>query len=210
MDLKVIDIKGKDTGNKVSLSDDVFAIEPNDHAIYLDVKRTLAAKHLGLHKAKEKGEVKASTRKVKRQKGTGTARMGSLKSGVLRGGGRMFGPRVRNYDISLNKKVKAIARKSALTYKANDKAITVIDSINFEAPKTKEYISMLNNLKLNGAKTLLVLDDQNKNVYLASRNLKNAKVAVASDINTYDILNAKNLIFVEGAVKKVEEILLNK
>lgn len=209
MDLKVVDIKGKDTGNKVKLSDEIFKVEPNDHAIYLDVKRYLASHHLGLHKSKDKGEIKASTRKVKKQKGTGTARMGSLKSGVLRGGGRFFGPRVRSYDIALNKKVKVLARKSALTYKAQGKAITVVSELNFEGAKTKEYLEMLTNLKLNDSKTLVVLDDQNNNVYLAGRNLKNTKVSVASDISTYDILNAKNLIFVEGAVKKVEEILLN-
>lgn len=206
MELKVLNTQGKETGNSITLPADIFAIEPNDHAVYLDVKRFLAAKHLGLHKAKEKNEIKASTRKIKRQKGTGTARAGSLKSGVFRGGARMFGPRVRSYKIKLNTKVKDLAKKSALTYKANANAIQVVDGFNFEAPKTKEYISTLSNLKVEGVKTLVVLAEDNKNVYLSSRNIQNTKVMVASDVNTYDIMNAKSVVFEASAIEKLQEV----
>lgn len=205
MELKVLNTKGKETGT-VTLSDAIFAIEPNDHAIYLDVKRILASKHLGLHKAKEKNEIKASTRKIKRQKGTGTARAGSLKSGVFRGGARMFGPRVRSYKIKLNTKVKDLAKKSALTYKAKAEGITVVDSVAFEAPRTKEYISTFANLKVDLNKSLLVLGEENKNVYLSSRNLKGVKVVTVNDVNTYDIMNAKTVVFESSAVEKLEEV----
>jgi len=206
MEVKVLNTQGKETGNSITLPADIFAIEPNDHAVYLDVKRFLAAKHLGLHKAKEKNEIKASTRKIKRQKGTGTARAGSLKSGVFRGGARMFGPRVRSYQIKLNTKVKDLAKKSALTYKANAEAIQVIDGFNFEAPKTKDYVSVMNSLKVDGVKTLVVVGEHNKNVFLSSRNIPNTKVLVASDVNTYDIMNAKKIVFEASAIEKLQEV----
>jgi large subunit ribosomal protein L4 len=206
MELKVLNTKGKATGDAITLPADIFAIEPNDHAVYLDVKRILASRHLGLHKAKEKNEIKASTRKIKRQKGTGTARAGSLKSGVFRGGARMFGPRVRSYSIDLNTKVKDLAKKSALTYKAKAEAIQVVDGFNFEAPKTKEYSAALTSLKVDGVKTLVVLGEDNRNVYLSSRNLSNTKVMVASDVNTYDIMNAKSVVFEASAIEKLQEV----
>jgi len=206
MDVKVVDIKGKET-SKVKLSDAVYGIEPNDHAIYLDVKQYLAAQRQGTHKSKERGEITGSTRKIKKQKGTGTARAGSIKSPVFRGGGRAFGPRPRNYDFKLNKKVKRLARKSALSYKAKDNNIVVLKEIDFAAPKTKEFMSAMNNLELAYEKVLLVLPDYNKNVYLSARNVQGANVVTADSLNTYEILNANKVVIVEGALEKIENIL---
>jgi len=207
MELKVLNTKGKETAKSVKLTDSIFAIEPNDHAIYLDVKLILANKRQGTHKSKERGDISGSTRKIKKQKGTGTARMGSIKSPILRGGGRVFGPRPRNYGFKLNKKVKQLARKSALSYKAKDNSILVLEDIKFEAPKTKEFISLLDNLNLLYEKVLVVLPSDNKNVYLSSRNIQGTKVVTADSLNTYDVLNANKLIFLEGAVQKIENIL---
>ena len=207
MELVVKNIKGKDTSKKVSLSDSIFAIEPNDHAIYLDVKQYLANQRQGTHKAKEKGEITASTKKIKKQKGTGGARAGSLKSGTRVGGGRMFGPRPRDYEFKLNIKQKRLARKSALSYKAKEGSILVLEDFNFDSPQTKQYIDILNNLELLNKKSILVLSELNKNVYLSSRNLKGAKVVTASQINTYDLMNANSVIIAESSVKTLETIL---
>jgi large subunit ribosomal protein L4 len=207
MELAIYNTKGESTSKKVSLSSDIFGIEPNDHAIYLDVKLIMANKRQGTHKSKERNEVAYSTRKLKRQKGTGGARAGSRKSGTMIGGGRMFGPRPRNYGFKLNKKVKDLARKSALSYKAKESAITMLEDFSFDAPKTKNYIGLMKNLKLNDKKTLLVVVESNKSVYLSSRNLSNTKVVNASDVNTYDILNANNLVLTEGSVKIIESLL---
>lgn len=206
MEVSVVKYSGEDTGRKVSLSDAIFGVEPNDHAIYLDVKQYLANQRQGTHKSKEKAEINKSTRKIKKQKGTGTARAGSAKSPIFRGGGRVFGPRPRNYSFKLNKKVKELARKSALAYKASDNNIAVIEKFSFEAPKTKEYIKLLTNLSLEGKKSLLVLADVDKNIVLSSRNLSNAKVTTASQLNTYDVLHADNLIISEEAFQKFEEL----
>src|ERR1700752_3253534 len=194
MQLEVTNISGKKTGKKVELVDTIFAAEPNDHCIYLDVKQFLANQRQGTHKAKERAEIARTTKKLKRQKGTGGARAGSMKSPVFVGGCRAFGPRPRNYDFKLNKKVKVLARISALSYKAKENAITVLEDFNFEAPKTKNYVDLMKNLNLSDKKTLLVLGDLNKNVYLSSRNLEGAKVVTASELNTYDIVNAQSLI----------------
>jgi len=191
----------------VDLVDSIFAVEPNDHCIYLDVKQFLANQRQGTHKSKERAEISRTTKKLKRQKGTGGARAGSMKSPLFVGGGRAFGPRPHEYGFKLNKKVKALARVSALTYKAKDNAITVLEDFNFEAPKTKNFIDLMKNLNLSDKKTLLVLGDTNKNVYLSSRNIQGAKVVKASDLNTYDILNAENLILAESSVKVIETIL---
>ena len=207
MNVAVVKNNGEDTGRKVSLSKDIFNVEPNDHAIYLDVKSYLANQRQGTHKAKERGELSGSTRKIKRQKGTGTARAGSIKSPLFRGGGRVFGPRPRNYSIKLNKKVKVLARKSALSYKAQDKAIAVLEDFNFEAPKTKDFLAMLNSLSLQDKKTLLVLPESNKNIVLSGRNVQNSKIITADQINTYDVLNADNLVLVESSVEKLEKTL---
>lgn len=207
MEISVLTYKGEDTGRKVSLSDSVFGIDPKDHAIYLDVKQYLANQRQGTHKAKERAEIAGSTRKIKKQKGTGTARAGSLKSPVFRGGGRVFGPRPRTYGFKLNKKLKALARKSALSYKAADQSIMILEDFSFEAPKTKDYAALLNNLQLAEKKTLLVLSDNNDNVYRSSRNIKKAKVVTADQLNTYDLLNADSLILCEGSVEKIEKIL---
>lgn len=204
MKVAVIDIKGKETGRKVDLSDTVFAIEPNKHAVYLDVKQYLANQRQGTHKAKERAEIAGSTRKIKKQKGTGTARAGSIKSGVFKGGGRMFGPRPRNYSFKLNKGLKRLARRSALTMKANDNAITVVDSIVFEKPSTKNFVEVLKALGLENKKSLIVLGESNNNVYLSSRNLKNSKVVKSSELSTYSILNANNVVFLEGSLEGVE------
>lgn len=206
MEVSVVKYSGEDTGRKVSLSDAIFGVEPNDHAIYLDVKQYLANQRQGTHKSKEKAEVNKSTRKIKKQKGTGTARAGSAKSPIFRGGGRVFGPRPRNYSFKLNKKVKELARKSALAYKASDNNIAVIEKFSFEAPKTKEYMKLLTNLALEGKKSLLVLADVDRNIVLSSRNLSNAKVTTASQLNTYDVLHADNLIISEEAFQKFEEL----
>jgi large subunit ribosomal protein L4 len=205
MELSVLNIEGKETGRKVSLDDQIFGIEPSDHAIYLDVKQYLANQRQGTHKSKERAEITGSTKKIKRQKGTGTARAGSIKSPVFRGGGTVFGPRPRNYGFKLNKKVKHLARKSALTYKANEKSIMVLEDFNLETPKTKELVTIKANLQIADKKSLFVLPVENNNIYLSSRNLKDVSVITASELNTYQILNAKTLVLVEGSVKKIEE-----
>ena len=207
MELAIHNIKGKDTGRKAKLSNNIFAVEPNDHAIYLDVKQYLANNRKGLHKSKERAEIKGSTRKIKRQKGTGTARAGSIKNPLFRGGGRVFGPRPRSYDQKVNKKVKKLARKSALSYKAKNKAIMIIEDFDFSKPKTKDYFSILKAFDLDGKKTLMVLNGGNKNVYLSSRNLKNSKVVINSELNTYEITDASNLLILESAVDGLESNL---
>ena len=207
MKVAVLDIKGKDTGRKADLSNDVFAIEPNNHAVYLDVKQYLANQRQGTHKAKERAEIVGSTRKIKKQKGTGTARAGSIKSGVFKGGGRIFGPRPRNYGFKLNKNVKRLARKSALTIKAQEKAITVLEDFNFEAPKTKEFTAVLKALNLESKKSLFVLGAPNNNVYLSSRNLKGSEVITNSELSTYKILNANQVVLLESAVEGIESNL---
>ncbi len=210
MNVAVVKNNGEDTGRKVKLSKEIFGIEPNDHAIYLDVKQYLANQRQGTHKAKERSEVRGSTRKIKRQKGTGTARAGSIKSPLFRGGGRVFGPKPRSYSFKLNKKVKALARKSALSYKAQEKAIAVLEDFTFEAPRTKDYIAMLNNLKLVDKKTLFVLPQSDRNVILSGRNIKNTKITTADTLNTYDVLHADTLVLVESSVEKIEQNLLKK
>jgi large subunit ribosomal protein L4 len=207
MQAEILNISGKKTSKKAELLDAIFNAEPNDHCIYLDVKQFLANQRQGTHKSKERAEIHRTTKKLKRQKGTGGARAGSMKSPLFIGGGRAFGPRPRDYSFKLNKKVKRLARISALTYKAKDNAITIVEDFNFEAPKTKNYSDLLVNLNLAGKKTLLVLPDHNKNVYLSARNLQGAKVVNATDINTYDILNAGNVIIAEGSLKVIENIL---
>lgn len=207
MELVVKNISGKDTKKRVSLNKTIFAIEPNDHAIYLDVKQYLANQRQGTHKAKERGEVKGSTRKIKKQKGTGTARAGDIKNPLFKGGGRVFGPRPRSYDFKLNVKQKRIARKSALTYKAKDSAIIVLEDFTFEEPQTKKYTELLNNLGVSNKKSLLVLPEPNKNVYLSSRNLKGVKVVIASQVNTYDLMNANTVILAESSIETIENIL---
>jgi large subunit ribosomal protein L4 len=207
MQAEILNISGKKTSKKAELADAIFNAEPNDHCIYLDVKQFLANQRQGTHKSKERAEIHRTTKKLKRQKGTGGARAGSMKSPLFIGGGRAFGPRPRDYSFKLNKKVKRLARISALTYKAKDNAITIVEDFNFEAPKTKNYNDLLVNLNLNGKKTLLVLPEHNKNVYLSARNLQGAKVVNATDINTYDILNAGNVIIAEGSLKVIENIL---
>lgn len=207
MEVSVLNIKGEDTGRKVVLNDSVFGIEPNDHAIYLDVKQYLAAQRQGTAKSKERSEMSGSTRKLGRQKGGGGARRGDINSPVLVGGARVFGPKPRNYDFKLNKKVKALARRSALSYKAQEDAIVVVEDFNFEAPKTKSFIDVVNNLKVADKKVLVVLPEANKNVYLSARNLQGAKVAIASDINTYGVLNAGVMVVTENALGKIEAVL---
>lgn len=209
MELPVINTSGKKTDKKVLLSDDIFGVEPNDHAIYLDVKQHLANKRQGTHKSKERGEVSGSTKKLKKQKGTGGARAGSAKSPVFSGGGRVFGPVPRDYSFKLNKKLKRLARISALSYKAKDKGIIVLEDFNFDTPKTKNYTGLMKTLNLLDKKTLLVLSESNKNIYLSSRNLTHAKVVTASELSTYDILNANNLLVMEASVKEIEENLLS-
>ena len=207
MEVSVLNIKGEDTGRKVVLNDSVFGIEPNDHAIYLDVKQYLAAQRQGTAKSKERSEMSGSTRKLGRQKGGGGARRGDINSPVLVGGARVFGPKPRNYDFKLNKKVKALARRSALSYKAQEGAIVVVEDFNFEAPKTKSFIDVVNNLKVADKKVLVVLPEANKNVYLSARNLQGAKVAIASDINTYGVLDAGVMVVTENALGKIEAVL---
>ncbi|RSK42084.1 50S ribosomal protein L4 [Mangrovimonas spongiae] len=204
MKVAVLDINGKDTGRKVELSKDVFAIEPNNHAVYLDVKQYLANQRQGTHKAKERAEIAGSTRKIKKQKGTGTARAGSIKSGVFKGGGRMFGPRPRNYGFKLNKNLKRLARKSALTIKANEKAITVLEDLNFETPKTKEFKAVLKALSLDDKKSLFVLGASNNNVYLSSRNLQGHEVVNSSELSTYKIVNANQVVLFESSLEGIE------
>ena len=207
MKVAVLDINGKDTGRKVDLSNKVFAIEPNNHAVYLDVKQYLANQRQGTHKAKERAEIVGSTRKIKKQKGTGTARAGSIKSGVFKGGGRIFGPRPRNYGFKLNKNVKRLARKSALTIKAQEKAIVVLEDFDFESPKTKEFTAVLKALSLESKKSLFVLGTPNNNVYLSSRNLKGSEVVTNSELSTYKILNANQLVLLESAIEGIESNL---
>ena len=200
MELAVLNIKGKETGRKVKLDDSIFGIEPNDHAIYLDTKQYMANQRQGTHKSKERGEVAASTRKIKRQKGTGTARAGSLKNPLFRGGGRVFGPKPRDYGFKLNKKVKELARKSALSYKASSKNIIVLEDFSLEAPKTKEIINMGANLNIADKKSLIVLSEQNKNIYLSARNTQGVEVITANELSTYEIMKASTLVLVESAV----------
>jgi large subunit ribosomal protein L4 len=207
MELAVLKHNGEDTGRKITLSDEVFAIEPNDHAIYLDVKQYLANQRQGTHKSKERNEVAGSTKKIKKQKGTGGARAGSLKSPLFRGGGRVFGPKPRDYSFKLNKKLKQLARKSALSYKVKENSLVVLEGISFDSAKTKNYVAFLNGLALTEKKTLLVLPEVNKNVYLSSRNLPKAKVVTVDSLNTYELLNADSLVLCEGAVSKLENIL---
>ena len=207
MKVAVVDIQGKDTGRKVELSKDVFGIEPNNHAIYLDVKSHLANKRQGTHKAKERGEIVGSTRKIKKQKGTGTARAGSIKNPLFRGGGRVFGPRVRDYSQKVNKKVKRLARKSALSIKAQEKSIIVLEDFAMDAPKTSAYIEVLKSLGLDSKKSLLVLAEPNNNVYLSSRNLKNSEALTTSELNTYKIVNANSIVLSESSVADIETIL---
>lgn len=209
MEIQVLNTKGEATGRKVKLSKEIFGIEPNDHAIYLDVKQYLANQRQGTHKAKEKNEVSGSTRKLHRQKGTGGARKGSIKSPILRGGGRVFGPRPRDYDFKLNKKLKKLARLSALSYKASGKNITVVEDFVMATPKTKEFSEILKNLKLQGKKTLVVLPKQDRNIHLSARNLGRSKASVVSDLNTYDILNANDLLIVESSVKEFSNHLIS-
>ncbi|PZW38604.1 large subunit ribosomal protein L4 [Mesonia algae] len=204
MKVAVVDIKGKETGREANLSDAVFGIEPNDHAVYLDVKQYLANQRQGTHKAKERAEITGSTRKIKKQKGTGTARAGSIKSGIFKGGGRMFGPRPRNYGFKLNKNLKRLARKSVLSQKAKNNEIVVVEDFNFDAPKTKNLIEVLKGLGADNKKSLIVLGDSNKNVYLSSRNLKTSEVITISELSTYKILNAKKVVLLEGALEGIE------
>ena len=205
MKLAVHNIKGKETSKKADLSKDVFGIEPNDHAIYLDVKQYLAAQRTGTHKAKERGDVKGSRRKIRKQKGSGAARVGDIKNPLFRGGGRVFGPRPRSYDFKVNKKVKRLARKSALTYMAKDKNIIVLEDFSFDSPKTKSYSDLLSNFDLLDNKTVLVLADSNKNIFLSSRNLKKSRVILASELNTYDVMNANKLILMESSINVIEK-----
>jgi len=208
MNIAVIKNNGEDTGRKVSLSKDIYSVEPNDHAIYLDVKQYLANQRQGTHKSKERADITGSTRKIKKQKGTGTARAGSIKSPIFRGGGRVFGPRPRDYSFKLNKKVKVLARKSALSYKAKDKAISILEDFTFESARTKDYLAMLASLSLNDKKTLFVLPKSDKNVVLSGRNIQNTKIVTADQINTYDVLNADMLVLAESSVEKIEKTLL--
>ena len=208
MEVNVYNIKGEDTGRKVALEDAIFGIEPNDHAIYMDVKLIMANRRQGTHKSKERSEVSHSTRKIGRQKGGGGARRGDLNSPVLIGGGRVFSPKPRDYSFKLNKKEKALARKSALSYKAQNNAILVVEDFNFEAPKTKEFVALLNNLKVSDKKLLLILPEANKNVYLSARNLQRANVETVSALNTYNVLNAGVLVFTEKSLSAVNSALV--
>ena len=210
MEVNVYNIKGEDTGRKITLNESIFGIEPNDHAIYLDVKQFMANRRQGTHKSKERSEVSGSTRKIGRQKGGGGARRGDMNSPVLVGGGRVFGPKPRDYFFKLNKKVKQLARKSALAYKAKDNAIVVVEDFNFEAPKTKEFISMTKNLKISDKKLLVVLSESNKNVYLSARNIEKANVQTVSGLNTYRVLNAGVLVLTESALLAIDNILSKK
>ena len=210
MEVNVLNIKGEDTGRKITLNESIFGIEPNDHAIYLDVKQFMANQRQGTHKSKERSEISGSTRKLGRQKGGGGARRGDINSPVLVGGARVFGPQPRDYGFKLNKKVKNLARKSALAYKAQDNAILVVEDFNFEAPKTKQYVELLQNLKVADKKLLMVLPEANKNVYLSARNIQRQEMAVASAVNTYQVLNADALVVTESALAVIEGTLMNK
>jgi large subunit ribosomal protein L4 len=207
MELKVYNIKGEDTGRMVNLNESVFGIEPNDHAIYLDIKQYMANNRQGTHKSKERGEISGSTRKLKKQKGTGSARFGSIKNPIFRGGGRIFGPRPKDYSFKLNKKLKQLARKSAIAYKLIENGIFVVEDFAFDAPKTQQYLAIKNNLKLEGKKSLLVLAEPNKNIYLSSRNLEGAKTVTVSELTTYDILDAKAVILAESSVDVLAKTL---
>ena len=207
MEVKVLNVSGKETGAKVQLPEAIFGIEPNDHAIYLDVKQFLANQRQGTHKAKQRNEIAGSTRKLYKQKGTGGARAGSIKSPLFNGGGRVFGPQPRDYSFKLNKKLKVLARKSALSYKAKDSNVIVLEDFSFDSVKTKNYVQLVADLKATDVKTLLVLGAANNNVYLSSRNLKRTKVITADQLNTYDVLNAGKLVLTTGAVKVLEEAL---
>ena len=205
MGVKVVNISGKETGAKVQLPESVFGVTPNDHAIYLDVKQYLANQRQGTHKSKQRNEIAGSTRKLYKQKGTGGARAGSIKSPLFNGGGRVFGPQPRDYSFKLNKKLKSLARKSALSYKAQDNSIVVLEDFNFDSIKTKNYVNLVNALNLANEKTLLVLPEQNNNIYLSSRNIQKAKVITAGDLSTYDVLNAGKLLLTANSLKSLEE-----
>lgn len=207
MEVSVLNMAGQETGNKVTLNEAIFGIAPNDHVIYLDVKQYLANQRQGTAKSKERSEINGSTRKLGRQKGGGGARRGDIKSPVLVGGGRIFGPKPRDYRFKLNKKVKVLARKSALSYKAQENAIVVVDNINFEAPKTKDFVNFAKNIKVDGKKTLVVLPEVNKNVYLSARNLQGAEIMSANNINTYKILNADVLVIAQNSLAIIDNIL---
>lgn len=207
MKLSVFNIKGEETGREVSLSKDVFGIEPNEHAVYLEVKQYLANQRQGTHKVKTRNEISGSTRKIKKQKGTGTARAGSIKSPIFRGGGTVFGPEPRDYSFKLNKKVKQLAKKSVLSAKAKAKQIRILEDFTFDAPKTKEFVGIMDKLQLNDTKSLVILGEANKNVYLSSRNLKNTKISTAGDITTYDLVNADQIVLVESSVELIQNRL---
>jgi large subunit ribosomal protein L4 len=207
MDIAVVKHSGEKTGRKVNLSTEVFGIEPNDHAIWLDVKSYLANQRQGTHKSKQRNEISGSSKKIKKQKGTGGARAGNIKNPQFKGGGRVFGPQPRDYSFKLNKKVKDLARKSALTYKAKDNSIAILEDFNFDAPKTKLYISLLQSLSFQDKKTLLVLPEANLNIVKSGRNIQNAKIITVSQINTYDVMNADQLILVESSLSKIDTIL---
>lgn len=207
MEISVLNINGQETGRKVALDDAIFGIEPNDHVLYLDVKQYLANQRQGTHKSKERSEITGSTRKLIRQKGGGGARRGDIKSPVLRGGGRVFGPKPRDYSFKLNKKVKILARKSALSYKAQENAIVIVEDFNMEAPKTKEFITITKNLKVNDKKALFVLPESNKNVYLSARNLQGVGIKIASLLNAYSVLDADVLVITENSLKAIEQVL---
>ncbi|MGC6469682.1 MAG: 50S ribosomal protein L4 [Flavobacteriales bacterium] len=207
MELSVYNVSGKKTSKKVKLNKDIFGLEPNDHVIYLDVKQYLANQRQGTHKAKERGEITGSTRKIKKQKGTGTARAGSIKNPLFRSGGRVFGPKPRSYSFKLNKKLKKLARASALSKLAKGKNITVLEDFDFDTPKTKNYVELLSNLEMNGKKTLLVLNQPNQNILLSARNLEKTNITTSSNLNTYEIMNAGNLLMVESSIKEIENIL---
>ena len=207
MKVAVLNIKGEETGREINLDKSIFGIEPNEHAVYLDVKNYLANQRQGTAKTKDKGEITASTRKIKKQKGTGTARAGSVKSGIMRGGGTFFGPQPRDYGFKLNRKVKKLARKSVLSSRAKEKAIQVLEDFTFEAPKKKEFISIHNSLSASGKKALFLVSDKNKNVFLSSRNIKKAHVSTVDEVNTYDLINAERLIICEGTLEQLKERL---
>jgi len=209
MELSVLNITGEDTGRKIELKDSIFGIEPNNHAVYLDVKQYMANRRQGTHKAKERGEIRGSSKKIKRQKGTGGARAGNIKSPTIVGGGRAFGPRPRDYSFKLNKKVKQLARLSALSMKAATNNIFVVENFNFEQPKTQNMITLQKNFKIDSKKMLLILPEQNKNIYLSSRNLQGVDVIIASELTTYKIVDATNLLFVEGSIGVLDEVFGN-
>lgn len=205
MELEVLNISGESTGKKVKLNKEIFGIEPNDHAIYLDVKQIMGNKRQGTSKTKERSEIRGSRKKVKRQKGTGTARFGDIKNPIFRGGGRVFGPQPRNYGGKLNRKVKELARKSALTYKVKNNQVMVVEDFTLEAPRTSEFANIRKNLKVDDKKSLFVINERNKNIYLSSRNLQNSKVVTISELNTYEIMNASALLFVESSLDLLQK-----